>query len=188
MGAMQDHSAALAVLGLTPLAVQRLTAYLDLLDVWATRVNLTGLASTQERVRVLVSEVLPALPLVGRGRLIDIGSGNGSPGLVLAALRDDLEVVLLEPRQKRWAFLREAARAMGRAGIEVLRLRHDQYRGAPAETVTLRALALPLDELAHLVMRDGRLLLMGRQPLSHEGFVLEAASTPSLSVLRRCST
>ena len=95
-----------------------------------------------------MADVVAAAHLPAPGRLIDVGSGNGSPGLVLALLRDDLEVTLLEPRARRWAFLREAARAAGRAGIEVQRRRHDGYSGAPAETVTLRALALPLAELA----------------------------------------
>ena len=55
----------------------------------------------------------PAAHLPEPGSLIDVGSGNGSPGLVLALVRDDLEVTLLEPRARRWAFLREAARASG---------------------------------------------------------------------------
>jgi len=159
------------------------------LAAWSDRVNLTGLTTGQQRVQVLVSDVLPALPFVGPGRLLDIGSGNGSPGLVLAALRDDVDVVLLEPRQKRWAFLREAARAVRRSGIEVLRLRHDEYRGAPAETVTLRALRVPLAELARLVAPAGRLLVMGHEPQSHGGFVLDDATpTGSVAVFHRCST
>jgi 16S rRNA (guanine527-N7)-methyltransferase len=103
------------------------------------------------------------VPLPVPGDLIDVGSGNGSPGLVLALLRDDLEVTLLEPRVRRWAFLREAARAAGR-GVRVLRVRHDGYLGTPAPTVTLRGVALPLAELAELVERGGRLLVFGRRP------------------------
>jgi 16S rRNA (guanine527-N7)-methyltransferase len=110
-----------------------------------------------------VSSVLPARHLPASGRLIDVGSGNGSPGLVLALLRDDLHVTLLEPRQKRWAFLREAARRAG-VTVEVLRARHDQYEGAPADTVTIRALALPLRALRPLVAPRGRLLVFGTPP------------------------
>jgi 16S rRNA (guanine527-N7)-methyltransferase len=113
--------------------------------------------------------VLAAGPLPLPGRLVDVGSGNGSPGLVLALLRDDLEVTLLEPRARRWAFLREAARAAGRSGVRVQRLRHDAYPGPPAATVTLRALSLPLAELLPLLEPQGRLVVFGGQPQDAPG-------------------
>lgn len=114
-------------------------------------------------MRLLVADVLPAAPLASPGSLIDVGSGNGSPGLVFALVRDDLEVTLLEPRARRWAFLREAARASSR-GVRVQRVRHDGYAGEPAHTVTLRAVALPLAEIAPLVLPGGRLLVLGGHP------------------------
>jgi 16S rRNA (guanine527-N7)-methyltransferase len=92
-----------------------------------------------------------------------VGSGNGSPGLVLALLRQDLEVTLLEPRARRWAFLREAARAAS-CRVAVLRQRHDGYSGPPARTVTLRALALPLAEIERLVAPGGRVVVFGGHP------------------------
>jgi 16S rRNA (guanine527-N7)-methyltransferase len=143
--------------------VGRLAAYLDTLAAWSPRVNLTGARTPAERVRLLVGDVLGVAPLAEPGRLVDVGSGNGSPGLVLALLRDDLEVTLLEPRARRWAFLREAARAAGRA-VRVLRVRHDGYPGPKARTVTLRALALPLAELGGLVEPGGRLIVLGGRP------------------------
>lgn len=102
-------------------------------------------------------------PRLAAGTLLDIGTGNGSPGLVLAALRPDLRVTLLEPRMRRWAFLREAARAMGLT-VDVRRQRHDAYDGPPAATVTVRALRLPAAALAALVAPGGRLLVFGADP------------------------
>ena len=125
--------------------------------------NLTGARTASERVRLLVSAVVPVAGLPAPGTLLDVGSGNGSPGLVFALLRDDLEVTLLEPRARRWAFLREATRAAGRP-VRVLRFRHDSYPGPPARTATLRALAIPLAELAPLVEPGGRLLVFGGRP------------------------
>jgi 16S rRNA (guanine527-N7)-methyltransferase len=135
-----------------------LERYLDLLAAWSARVNLTGAATPADRVALLVGDVLPAAPLLRPGRLIDVGSGNGSPGLVLALLRPELPVALLEPRQRRWAFLREACRAAGRPDVEVRRQRHDQYDGPRAATLTVRALDLPLASLAPLVEEGGRVL------------------------------
>ena len=114
------------------------------------------------------------------GSLIDVGSGNGSPGLVLALVRDDLAVTLLEPRARRWAFLREAARAAGRGGVQVQRRRHDSYAGVPARTLTLRALALPLGELRPLVELGGRVIVFGGEPRPAAGFqaTAEGAELP----------
>jgi 16S rRNA G527 N7-methylase RsmG len=115
-------------------------------------------------VGLLVASILPAVGLPEPGTLLDVGSGNGSPGLVLALLRDDLEVTLLEPRTRRWAFLREAVRRCGGRRVLVLRGRHDTYAGTPARTVTVRALALPLSELAPLVEPGGQVLILGAAP------------------------
>jgi 16S rRNA (guanine527-N7)-methyltransferase len=157
----------------------RLAAYLDTVAEWSPRVNLTGARTPRERVDVLVAGVLPARGLPVPGRLVDVGSGNGSPGLVLALLRDDLEVTLLEPRQKRWAFLREAARRAGRA-VVVERARHDAYSGPPAATVTLRALRLPLRELEPLVLPGGRVIVFGTPPGEEPPFRREE-SPPGLA-------
>jgi 16S rRNA (guanine527-N7)-methyltransferase len=151
-------------------------------------VNLTAARTPEERVRLLVAAVLPALPLVRPGRLVDVGSGNGSPGLVFALARDDVHATLLEPRAKRWAFLREAARAAGAASrVDAVRARHDGYDGPPADTLTLRALALPLPSLAPLVVPGGRLLVFGVAPAPAAAFVPEPwiSSLPGLHVFRR---
>lgn len=151
-------------LGVDPEAVSPLSTYLDLVAAWGRRVNLTGARTAPERARLLVGEVLPLVPLLEPGGLLDVGSGNGSPGLVLAVLRPDLEATLLEPRVRRWGFLREAARALGRADVQVLRLRHDAYPGPPARNVTVRALHLPLEEIAALVAPGGQALILGARP------------------------
>jgi len=126
-----------------------------------------------------VGLAVPLAPLLEPGRLLDVGSGNGSPGLVLAALRPDLRVTLLEPRQRRWSFLREAVREIGRRDIEVLRLRHDEYRGARVENVSIRALRLPSAELVGLLVPGGRLLVLGREPAAHPD--LEAVGGTALA-------
>jgi 16S rRNA (guanine527-N7)-methyltransferase len=168
------HRRDLEALGLRGPALEALSRYLDVLSRWSPRVNLTSARSAAERVRLLVAPVAPVQALPA-GRLIDVGSGNGSPGLVLALMRPDLEVTLLEPRQKRWAFLREAAREAGAGNVTVVRARHDGYRGAPVETATLRALALPLAALAPLVVPGGRVLVFGGAPAVAPGWTEEPA-------------
>ena len=166
---------------------EALGRYLDLLETWAGRANLTAIVPG-ERVHVLVEPVLSLLPFLEPGPLLDVGSGNGSPGLVLALLRPELPTTLLEPRAKRWAFLREAARATGRPDIQVLRQRHDAYQGPLAQSLTVRALRLPLAEFAPLLREGGRLLLMGQAPGQESGFFEEralAGPTGPVHVFRR---
>jgi 16S rRNA (guanine527-N7)-methyltransferase len=155
-------------------------------------VNLTAARGPEERVALLVAEAAPVAALLQPATgLIDVGAGNGSPGLVLALLRPDLAVTLLEPRLRRWAFLREAARSAGRPDVDVRRERHDEYRGAPAAVVTLRGLALPLSGLRPLVERRGRIIVFGARPAAEAPFLQEARLTlprGEARVFRDCST
>jgi 16S rRNA (guanine527-N7)-methyltransferase len=173
-----EHRAPLEALGVEGPPLGRLCAYLDTLAAWSPRVNLTAARTAPDRVRLLVAPILQAASLPDPGALIDVGSGNGSPGLVLALLREDLTVTLLEPRTRRWAFLREAARAAGRGSVQALRRRHDAYDGPPARTVTLRAIALSLAELRPLVEPGGRVIFFGGDPRPEPGYRDTAEGAP----------
>jgi 16S rRNA (guanine527-N7)-methyltransferase len=135
---------------------------------WGARINLTGAKTPEARVVTLIEPALRLRPWLVPGGLLDLGSGNGSPGLVLALVEPGRVARLLEPRGRRWAFLREAARRCGREEILVLRNRHDEYQGAPAENVLLRGLRLPLAELDRLIAVGGQALLSGRPGLRAE--------------------
>ncbi len=103
-------------------------------------------------------------PLLRPGRVGDVGSGAGLPGLVLAIGRPDAQFVLIEPMERRVAWLNEEAARLGLDNVEVLRARsEDVPRGLGLDQVTARAVAglsklLPLT--APLVKHGGELLLM----------------------------
>lgn len=143
-----------------PEARERLSRYLDCLRHWSPKVNLTGAETARTAFDTLVAPVVGAAALLF-GDVIDVGSGNGSPGLILAALRPDLSFTLLEPRSKRWAFLREAAREMGVRNLRVLRERSDTYQGQLATTVTMRAVGLAPAALRPLLRPGGCVLIFG---------------------------
>lgn len=89
--------------------------------------------------------VVPFLP--DTGRIIDLGSGAGLPGIVVAAMRPDAEVVLLDPMERRTEWLLEVAAVLGLPNVVVLRARaEDVHRELVGAAVTARAVA-PLDRL-----------------------------------------
>jgi 16S rRNA (guanine527-N7)-methyltransferase len=94
--------------------------------------------------------------------LVDLGSGAGLPGIVLALLLPDVAVTLLEPMQRRVAFLAECVATLGLANATVLRGRAEDWAGRlAADTVTARAVA-PLARLAPLALglvRPGGIVL-----------------------------
>jgi 16S rRNA (guanine527-N7)-methyltransferase len=102
------------------------------------------------------------------GRLVDVGSGAGLPGVVLAAMLPDVEVVLLEPMERRTDWLNEVAQTLGLVNVVVRRGRAEEAHGQlVADAVTARAVA-PMDRLARWtlpLLRQGGVLvaLKGRQ-------------------------
>ncbi len=92
--------------------------------------------------------------------LVDIGSGAGLPGIVLAVVRPELTVTLLEPMERRCRFLAECVAELGLTNAEVLRGRAEDVV-LRADVATARAVA-PLDRLAELaigVVRPGGMVL-----------------------------
>ena len=82
----------------------RLVLYAELLERWAGKHSLVSFVDRKELVERHILDALAAEPcLGGTGRLLDVGSGAGLPGVPLLAARPEWEGVLLEPRQKRWA-------------------------------------------------------------------------------------
>ena len=111
-------------------------------------------------------------------RVVDVGTGAGLPGIVLAIARPDVSVVLVEPLARRTVFLEEAIAALGLDRASVVRARAEELvpvRGRPridrAEVVTARAVA-PLDRLTAwclpLVADGGRLLALKGESAAEE--------------------
>jgi 16S rRNA G527 N7-methylase RsmG len=161
-----------------------LHAHYEELRRWAPSLALVGPGTADEVLERHFAESLAALPLIPRrpregGELVDVGSGAGFPGLVVAAARPAWTVTLIEARQRKWAFLMSAARKMSFAGsaaggssragalsCRVLdaRVGDPLPEGVPAavEVITARAIRLPAGHLGRLLERltpSGRALL-----------------------------
>lgn len=122
-----------------------------------------GLIGPREGERIWERHIFNSLPvtqLLPQGAsLFDIGSGAGLPGIVIALARPDLKVTLIEPLERRVAFLIEAVEGLE---IEVIRGRAQDVKKS-ADFVTARAVA-PLEKLKkmswHMVKTGGSLLAM----------------------------
>jgi 16S rRNA (guanine527-N7)-methyltransferase len=113
--------------------------------------------------RHVVNSALVA-PLLRPGRVGDVGSGAGLPGLVLAIARPDVALVLIEPMERRVDWLTEEADALGLDNVEVVRARAEEAQlGEPLDQVTARAVSalsklLPLT--APLLRPGGEFIVM----------------------------
>ncbi len=126
--------------------LERLEAYAALLDKWRRRINLVSRASMADmwRRHMLDSaQIMAYLPTDCR-RLVDLGSGAGFPGLVLAILGVE-GVELIESDGRKCAFLAEAARVAG-VSVTIHNQRIEAMTPFPADAITARACA-PLPKL-----------------------------------------
>jgi 16S rRNA (guanine527-N7)-methyltransferase len=150
-----------------PEVLERLFAHYRELRRWNPSLSLVGPAAAADVVERHYAESLAGVPLLPSAArvLVDVGSGAGFPGFVLAAARPELEVTLVEPRQRRWSFLLAACR---RAALPCrcldARVERPLAPGLPEsiDVITTRALKLPPEALGALAERlapGGRMLV-----------------------------
>lgn len=126
-----------------------------------------GLIGPLERPRLWTRHVVNSgllAPLLVAGRVGDIGSGAGLPGLVLAAARPDSQLILIEPMERRTDWLRAEADRLGLTNVEIVRARAEEASISPyLDQVTARAVSalsklIPL--AAPLVRTGGQILFL----------------------------
>jgi len=166
---LQDGAAALEI-SLPPEALSHFRIYLQELQTWNARVNLTGLRSDREIVIKGFLDSLAALPLLHDApTLADLGSGAGFPGLALKLARPDLILTLVESRGKKAAFLEYLSALLGLSGVEVVQARLTprlpREWGPRFAAVTSRA-AFSLEEFLKLA---APVLLPGGRALAFKG-------------------
>ncbi len=147
---------------------RQLNLYLDQLEEWNRKINLTGLSSRQRIVdELLVDSVLPSPFLPEQGALLDVGSGAGFPAIPIKICKPRLTCRLLEPNSKKISFLRHIIRVLGLRDIEAAAIRIEDHAETLYDVITSRAFA-PLPRLATLcapcLAPSGRLVaFLGRK-------------------------
>ena len=151
---------------------ERLVAYLRLLERWNRVYNLSGVRDPVQMVHRHVLDSLSVLPFIRGTALLDLGSGAGLPGLVLAIARPGLRCVLLDRAAKRVRFLVQCVAELGIGNADPVRARvEDLPKQRSFSTVVSRA-AFTIAELWHACERvlepEGRALAMrAREPEEH---------------------
>ena len=142
--------------------ISQLMAYLELLLRWNQKINLTAIRDPESCVTRHFGESLYLSRWVElKGRLLDIGSGAGFPGLSLKIIFPHLSVTLLEPVAKKRAFLKEVARVCGMSLVEVRRERLEDFAGGPSLALYDAATARAVGHLEELVPLAWRCLKAG---------------------------
>lgn len=161
----------------------RVRAFAELL---ADQGVLRGLIGPRELTRVWERHILNSaavIPFLGEGTIADVGSGAGLPGMVIAAMLPERQVVLVEPMERRTTWLFEAAERCGIDNAIVVRGRAEEVReSVEADVITARAVA-SIDKLvkwcAPLLSPTGSMaLLKGRtapQEIDKAKYVLRRA-------------
>lgn len=150
---------------------QKLSLYAEELSKWQKSINLIGKNTLPDiwTRHFLDSAQLRKFLHKDRGRIVDVGSGAGFPGLVLSILGED-QIDLVERDMRKCAFLRAVVHRTG-ATARVLNMDISEYVPTPALTITARAVAEIggfLDLVAHLITPDTHILLLKGSKAQHE--------------------
>lgn len=150
----------------------RLIAYLVLLERWNRVYNLTAVREPERMVGLHILDSMTALPYIQGTAVLDVGSGGGLPGLVLAMLRPDLNVTVVDAVAKKMRFCQQVIGELGLENASAVHSRVEQLRPrALFQTIISRAfssisqfVSLTRDHLE----KDGRLIAMKGQHPEHE--------------------
>ena len=195
-----EERAAAAHIAISPEIATKLEMYFELLAHWNRTVNLTSLAlepPTEQSIDRLLIEPLKAVPLIAPMVAVwfDLGSGGGSPAIPLQVAHPVSHLFMVESRERKAAFLREAVRKLEIAGAEVLCTRieslvESRSREASADLVTVRAVRLTaslFSQLDALLKVGGQAVLFGTAPQKLElprGLDIQYVEAPVIVVRR----
>ena len=145
-------------------AQQKLLAYLALLQKWNKVYNLTAVRDPLEMVTLHLLDSLSVLPFVNSKNILDVGSGGGLPGIVLAICKPELLVTTIDTVQKKVIFMRQVKGELGLNNLTPVHARVENFKpDAPFEIVISRAfseIALFVQLTKHLIAENGQWLAM----------------------------
>ncbi len=159
-------------LTVTPTQLLALERYLRLLQQWNATYNLTAVREPEAMLTQHLADCLAVVPAVlrqaPRGRLLDVGSGGGLPGAVIACLLPDWQVTCVDAVGKKMAFVRQVAGILPLPNLRAEHARIEQLKAPAFDMVTSRAFASLADftrlTRPHLTAGGVWMAMKGRVP------------------------
>jgi len=173
---------------------KQILAYLNLLIRWNKAYNLTSVRDPFEMVDRHILDSLSILPYVEGQKVLDVGTGAGLPGMVLAIVKEDQDYVLLDSNGKKTRFLTQVCLELGLKNVVVENSRIEKYQYDDCFDVILTRAFASLSEMlelsGHLLKSTTRILAMKAHILNDEistlpeGFIVDSVKSlqvPGLS-------
>lgn len=146
------------------LPLQAYVSYIELLVQWNKAYNLTAIRDPEKMLAYHILDSLSILSFIPKGSCLDIGTGAGLPGIILALARPDTHWVLLDGNNKKTRFVQQAVLTLNLKNVEVVCCRIEKYEPENKFSIIVsRALSSLADFFSyshHLLDQDGRLLAM----------------------------
>jgi 16S rRNA (guanine527-N7)-methyltransferase len=140
---------------------KKLKRFTELLLEWNKIHNLTGAKTPADVEKNIEDSLFPTTFIEKPSSILDVGTGAGFPGMILAIAYPEVRTVLCEPRQKRASFLKYVAMELELSNVEVVKKRVEQYKSEPFELISSRAVTdtkMLLDLTEHLQNASTRFL------------------------------
>jgi 16S rRNA (guanine527-N7)-methyltransferase len=151
---------------------QKLLDYIGLLQKWNKVYNLTAIRNPLEMITLHLLDSLSVLPYVKAKSLLDVGSGGGLPGIVLAICMPELSVTTIDAVQKKVIFMRQVKGELGLSNLEVVHGRVEDFQPKEKfELIISRAfseITLFIKLTRHLLAANGKWLAMKGAVPHHE--------------------
>lgn len=151
---------------------ERLLSYLELMTKWNKTYNLSAIRDPQLGVKKHLLDSLSILPYINNGSLLDVGAGAGLPGIVLAIMKPELSVSVLDSVGKKCRFMQFVKTQLQLDNLNVINERVEVFKPqACFAQITSRAFAevdKTLKLTQHLLCDNGRYLLMKGDHFSQE--------------------
>lgn len=142
--------------------LEKLMGFLILLQKWNRTYSLTAIRDMELAVDLHLLDSLTAMPYVGEGSLLDVGTGAGLPGIPLAVMNQNKRFVLLDSNAKKIRFVRQATIELGLKNVEALAMRVESYRPEKLFDVVMARAFASLDDIYQmarpLLAKGGRIL------------------------------
>ena len=159
-------------LALSDQVIDQLMTYLDLVEKWNRVYNLTAIREREEMIKLHFLDSLSILKHVHVKNVLDVGSGAGFPGIVLAITKPELKVTVMDSVNKKTTFMQQVKSELSLMNLDVVNSRIEDYQPTTLfEAVTSRAFSNLKNMMSltqHTLQKEGVWLAMKSKDVKQE--------------------